>query len=90
MAIQKKTPNDFGRYFYGYLFLKIYFEINGEQGPTVRVKFMAGGAQWRPVAPGGAQWRKSAAVGGGKECNFYNEMKGVAIIALHVYSTIYA
>jgi hypothetical protein len=27
------------------------------QGPTVRVKFMAGGAQWRPVAPSGGKVR---------------------------------
>ncbi len=35
------------------------------QGPTVRVHFMAGGPQWRSVAPSGAHWQKSAAVGGG-------------------------
>ncbi len=38
-----------------------------QQGPTVRVHFIAGGAQWRSMAPSGAQWRKSAAVGGGQE-----------------------
>ncbi len=34
------------------------------QVPTVRVKFMAGGAQWRPVGPSGARWRPVGPSGG--------------------------
>ncbi len=53
----------------------------GDQGPTVRVDFMAGGAQWHPVRPSGGKVR--LLVGGRRENLLLAKMHSrVAILSL--------